>query len=768
MTTQRSFKPCRNIASLAILAFLASVLTGCFSSPATKKQKFYQQGEKAFGQQLYPEAIIAYSRALEIDPKFTDAHFRLAQCLEKQSDWPGAVQELQRTIVLQPNHWGAQTDLAQIMLAAGKAQDAKDRANTVLQGDPGNIDAQILVTNADAVLGDTKSALIGAQQAVASGASPLRALLNLAVIQQKAGKDDDAEATLKKAQAADPSSTNPHMALGSLYARHSRWKDAAEQFSSAISVAPHDPAPRVALGALYLKQGDAAAAEKTLTDAKNQAPDNPAMYRLLADYYMARGNYSAALAEFAAISARHQNDVVVKKTYIQLLIMNHRLDEAGQLNDAILKKTPQDTEALVLKGQIQIQQSAFDPAMLTLRQALKLDPDNAMGHYQLGAAIQGKGERQQAEVEWRKAVRLRPDFGQAWSALGNAAAQRSDWRALDSIGAELRKIAPRSPEGYLFQATANFNQGDSAEAEDYLKQFVKIAPQDALGYVKLGELRAHQKRWTEAEDFYRQAMARDSNSIAAVRGIVTLELERGRPAEAVRIAQERVDKNPGDFALTMLLGESQVKAGKPADAERTLERAVSIDGQSIDAVVALAQLQTSQGQATQAIESYRKAAALAPGSAELQSALGQAYEATGDWQAAEACYRRALGLRVDFGPAANNLAYLMLEHGGDLNVALSLAQTARRNMPDVPNTADTLGWAYFRGGSFSSAAPMFEEAVKKDPGNATYHYHLGLAYQKLNDSARAKAELQKAINVNPKSPVAEEARRAEAQADGGS
>ncbi len=38
----------------------------------------------------------------------------------------------------------------------------------------------------------------------------------------------------------------------------------------------------------------------------------------------------------------------------------------------------------------------------------------------------------------------------------------------------------------------------------------------------------------------------------------------------------------------------------------------------------------------------------------------------------------------------------------------------------------------------------------------------------MNDSARAKVELQKAISVDPKSAVAEEARRAESQADGGS
>src|SRR5437016_1904949 len=101
MPTQRSFKLSREFACLALLA---STLTGCLSSPGVKKQKFFNQGEQSFKLQQYPEAIISYSRALEIDPRYTEAHFRLAQCLEKQSDWPGAVQELQRTISLNPNH----------------------------------------------------------------------------------------------------------------------------------------------------------------------------------------------------------------------------------------------------------------------------------------------------------------------------------------------------------------------------------------------------------------------------------------------------------------------------------------------------------------------------------------------------------------------------------------------------------------------------------------------------------------------------------------
>src|ERR1700684_2280093 len=48
MITQLSFQPYR---VFAVVAILASALTGCFSSPAVKKQRFFNQGEQAFQQQ---------------------------------------------------------------------------------------------------------------------------------------------------------------------------------------------------------------------------------------------------------------------------------------------------------------------------------------------------------------------------------------------------------------------------------------------------------------------------------------------------------------------------------------------------------------------------------------------------------------------------------------------------------------------------------------------------------------------------------------------
>ena len=102
----------------------------------------------------------------------------------------------------------------------------------------------------------------------------------------------------------------------------------------------------------------------------------------------------------------------------------------------------------------------------------------------------------------------------------------------------------------------------------------------------------------------------------------------------------------------------------------------------------------------------------------------------------------------------------MLEHGGNINVALTLAQTARKGLPDLPNSADTLGWAYYHNGAFSLAVPLFEDAVKRAPGNLAYRYHLGLTYQKLNETVLARAQFDKIIEVDPKSQFAERARQA--------
>jgi tetratricopeptide (TPR) repeat protein len=102
----------------------------------------------------------------------------------------------------------------------------------------------------------------------------------------------------------------------------------------------------------------------------------------------------------------------------------------------------------------------------------------------------------------------------------------------------------------------------------------------------------------------------------------------------------------------------------------------------------------------------------------------------------------------------------MLENGENVDVALTLAQAARRAMPDSPNAADTLAWAYYHKGTYGYARDLLEDALKKNPNNAASQYHLGMVYAKLSDKNNAAIHLKKAISLEPNSQTAKDAQAA--------
>jgi Flp pilus assembly protein TadD len=101
-----------------------------------------------------------------------------------------------------------------------------------------------------------------------------------------------------------------------------------------------------------------------------------------------------------------------------------------------------------------------------------------------------------------------------------------------------------------------------------------------------------------------------------------------------------------------------------------------------------------------------------------------------------------------------------LEQGGNVDVALAMAQTARRQYPNEPSFCDTLGWAYYHKGVYNSAVDLFKEAVKGNPNNPTYNYHLGLAYARNGQSAQARQQLDRLLKIKPDYSDADKLRQA--------
>lgn len=739
---------------------LVIVLGGCHRDPNVVKQKYFESGTRYFHEEKYREAAIEFQNALKADPDYADAHYQLAQCDLKLQILNGAYTELNRTVELAPKNSKARVDLGNLLLVGREYVKAEEQARIVLKAEPNNADAHILLANTYAGHQQLSSALDEMALAIRLAPNRSESYLNLAAIEVYSRQFKAAEESYKKAVALDPKSATPAMALGYFYGQQGRWDEAEQEFRHAMELDPKSVQPRGALARVLLVRGEKAKAEQTLKEAKQALGDNPDAYRMLADFYVLTGQLDKALAEYASLYEQHPGDLRAKKNYVQLLIDTHRLDQATKLNDEILKANPKDVDGMILRGQVLRAQGHFQEAVQILSTALQLDAGNAVAHYQLGLCYNALGNAEQGEQELRNAVGLRPDVAEGQRALAGMALVKMDIETVRNCADAIIKAQPFAFDGYLYRGISELARKDESAAETDFKRAIELAPDNPNGYLRLGGLRDSQNRYKEAEQLYEQALARDPNFLMALVGLADLYDRQSQLPKALARVNEQIAKAPNNSGYYTLLGKLLVGEKDMTNAQAAFQKAVALNKNETEAILYLAQLQEAQGSVSPAMANYQLAIQQNPRYLPTYVLLGVLEQKQGDWQKAEDSFQKALQVDRNYSPAANNLAYLMLEHGGNIDVALGLAQTARQGSPDSPYTAGTLAWAYYQKGAYKLAIDLLEEAAKQMPGNPEFQYHLGMAYLKSKDKPKAREHLQRVLKLDPKFSQAGDVRKA--------
>src|SRR3989304_4577244 len=128
---------------------------------------------------------------------------------------------------------------------------------------------------------------------------------------------------------------------------------------------------------------------------------------------------------------------------------------------------------------------------------------------------------------------------------------------------------------------------------------------------------------------------------------------------------------------------------------------------------------------------------------------GVIHEQRGDILKARESHEKVLALNPRFAPAANNLAWILSEHGGDKDRALTLAQTAKELAPEDPRVSDTPGWLLYWRGLHQRALALLKDSAAKLPGHPMVQYHLGMVSAQLGDKDAARQALSAAAASPP-------------------
>jgi tetratricopeptide (TPR) repeat protein len=741
---------------LASFALVATV--GCHRDPNVRKQKYLESGDRYEKTGKHKEATIQYANALKIDPNFADAHYSLSRTYLAMGNPLAAYGELLKAVDLKPGNVKARIELGLMQLQGNVPDKALEQAKAVIAIDPKNSDAYALMAGIARRKGDPVEALKDIQQALTLDPNRSEYHSQLAMLQaaeSAAAPDKATEATaeLRKAIELNPKNIVAHLVLSGMLEKSGDIAGAEQQNIAAIQAVPTDISARASLAGVYRRAGDQAKVQQTLREAAEANPDNEDAVGMLKDYLIQTKQLDLAETSYAELTSKFPKSTQVQVAYADVLATRGEFDKLRPVVANLIKADGNNPQVEVLNSAILLKDNKLNEAFDQLQKGAKNSPENVQIQIALAKVATLKGDSALSESSYQQAVRLQPRSIEAQTGMAMIASRKGDAAKLSQVADTTLEYHPDFLQAYLWRATAEANQKQFDKAIADLQFVIQKDPKNSGAMVELGQIYLHEGKGAEANTLLVKALDTNPESLSALNMLVSSDLAAKQPAKAIARVQEQIAKSPKNAALydELALVQFATKDVKGArDSARTAMQLSPADGR---AVQMFAQTSAQLGDVDGAIAAWQQWDTAHPNNPQAISMLAVLEDQKGDHAKAEAYYKKSLDLQPDQAMAQNNLAYTMVENGGNLDTALSLAQSARRTLPHSSATADTLAWVYFHKDRYTSARDLFEEAIKGDPENASIHYHLGLTYSKLSDKANATKELKKAISLDPDKPV---------------
>ncbi len=749
----------RHVIQCALVAVAAIAVAACSENPETAKRDAVARGDALTAKAQYSEAVIEYRRAIQFDARYGEAHRKLAETYLLANDRGNALREFVRAADLLPDDAALQVKVGNFLLGSGRFDDARVRAEQVLNTNPKSAEAHVLRGNALTGLKDLDGALSDMEAAIAEEPGKAVAYANLGAVQHLRGDATKAEAAYTAALQADPASVPIRLSYANYLIVVKRLDDAEMQLKEAFTRDRKNPMTSRALAVFYAMSGQADKAEPYLKKLAEDSGDIGAQFSLV-QLYVGTGRRDEAGRLLTALKARSDTARDATLMLARLAYADHETVRAYALVKEVLDASPKESRALILKARLDLLEKRPADAIAAAKLAVSADPTLAEGSMVLGEAYRTLRDYDSAKTAYAEAFRLRPNDAVVQMALSelNLASGALDVAKQFAQGA--LAAAPQAPLTRVVLVRAALASGDLTTADAQLTTLLKEYPQSSQVRVLEGGLNLMRKNVPAAERAFQKAVELSPTSIEAAAGMAIIEVGTARgPAARARV-DRLVAQSPGDVDALMLAARTYASLRDLPKSEELLRTAIQTDAARSEPYSMLARLYLQQLKMDQALTEFKALAQHQPKSVGARTMVAYILQAQNKRDEAKKAYRDALAVDSTAAVAANNLAWMMTEDNGNLDDALQLAQTARTKLPDSPEVSDTLGWIYYKKGMHDAAIIAFKQSVDKQPGTAIFQYHLGFASAKAGQFTQARQALETALKLDPKGAEAAEAKAA--------
>ncbi len=366
---------------------------------------FNNLGVVYFSKGMYADAVSAFLRALEIDPRMRTA----ARNLEVAATKPGAcdtrLEALRVRLHDAPDNRAARLEHARLLRLIGRSVDASHELDALIASDPDDGASLFERGLVEQRAGDLRRAQRWFERAVNAHAANSVAQLHLAEVLYQRGQNEQALEALDALVEQDAGMADAHLLRGFVLGDMGHHEAAMSASRTAATLNPSLQSLQSNLSLEHV--------------AVVVAPDPLALHDTgLARYglglaFRQRGYFKEARAEFARALEHGEDARLTRHALAELDLIAGRFAQARTTLASLLRDESSSPRFWNEQGVALHQGGDVHGAADSYRAALRLDPRSAIAYNNLGVALSDAGDQNAAREALLRAAELDPSLVRA-------------------------------------------------------------------------------------------------------------------------------------------------------------------------------------------------------------------------------------------------------------------------------------------------------------------------------------------------------------------
>ncbi|MBV9523576.1 MAG: PEP-CTERM system TPR-repeat protein PrsT, partial [Alphaproteobacteria bacterium] len=640
-------------------------------------------------------------------------------------------------------------------LDKGDVKSAAIQLKNAVQADPGSGVARYELGVVELRLGDYLSAEKELRAAVDRNYDRDRVAPRLADTLLHLHKDKELLDEIGPGDRAPDLESDVRIARGYAQLDLHRPDDAKKSFEEALARAATPVRAELGLARVSASEGKLAEALDLTQKALESDPDAVDAWVFHAKLKRAQGDLAAARDDLDKSLTLNPDYEAGRLDRASLLIAKGDLDLASADLKAVLKTDPNQPLAAYYQALIHAKRKDFRAAATSLQNLKGFVDAYPPAIYLLAAINFAQGEFAQAEENADRFLARTPGDESGAALLASLLLRRGNAsRAIEVTKAAL-DAHPQSLRlmGLLSDAYARNKQPDEAAA--ILDRAAASHPDDAELRTRIGAQRLRIGRPDEALADLETATELSPKSEQAGLLLVLTLLQTNKVDEALKAAGDLRDRLPDDPVPENLIGAIALRQGDLAAAKAHFERALQIKPDFNPATMNLAQIAVAEkrnGDARGLYDGILKRDPLNVGALMAQANLSLGDGKTND--AALWLEKARNGNAAALPPRLRliELYIRMKETAKASDIANEVAKIA----PDDAAATNAVGEARLANNEVQAAVTAFQHLTALAPASAAAQLQLGRAHYAAQDKESARADLEKAVQLNPGVPAIEQ------------